>query len=46
MRAQVVGLDTLKEYASSEGSGETARNHRLVQVLAAHLYDKYQVAIN
>ena len=38
-----VPLDSLLEWASSEGSGETARMRRLAWTFAARIGDKYQI---
>ena len=38
-----VTLDSLLVWASSEGSGETARMHRLAWTFAARICDKYQI---
>ena len=42
---QKVSLDSLLVWASSEGSGETARMRRLVWTLAARIGDKYQIRL-
>ena len=38
-------LDSLLVWASSEGSGETARMHRLAWTFAARIGDKYQIRL-
>ena len=40
-----VPLDSLLVWASSEGSGETARMHRLAWTFAARIGDKYQIRL-
>ena len=40
-----VPLDSLLVWASSEGSGETARMRRLAWTFAAHIGDKYQIRL-
>ena len=40
-----VPLDSLLVWASSEGSDETARMHRLAWTIAAHIGDKYQIRL-
>ena len=40
-----VPLDSLLEWASSEGSGETVRRHRLAWTFAARIGDKYQIRL-
>ena len=40
-----VPLDSLLVWASSEGSGETARMRRLVWTFAARIGDKYQIRL-
>ena len=40
-----VPLDTLPVWASSEGSGETARMRRLAWTFAARIGDKYQIRL-
>ena len=40
-----VPLDSLLVYASSEGSGETARMRRLAWTFAARIGDKYQIRL-
>ena len=40
-----VPLDSLLVWASSEGSGETARMRRLAWTFAAHIGDKYQICL-
>ena len=40
-----VPLDSLLEWASSEGSGETARMRRLAWTFAARIGDKYQIRL-
>ena len=40
-----VPLDSLLVWASSEGSGETARIHRLAWTFAARIGDKYQIRL-
>ena len=42
---QKVPLDSLLVWASSEGSGETARMRRLARTFAARLGDKYQIRL-
>ena len=42
---QKVPLDSLLVWASSEGSGETARMHRLAWTFAARIGDKYQIRL-
>ena len=41
-----VPLDSLLVWASSEGSGETARMRRLVWTFAARIGDKYQIRLS
>ena len=38
-------LDSLLVWASSEGSGETARMRRLARTFAARIGDKYQIRL-
>ena len=40
-----VPFDSLLVWASSEGSGETARMHRLAWTFAARIGDKYQIRL-
>ena len=40
-----VPLDSLLVWASSEGSGETARMRRLAWTFAARIGDKYQIRL-
>ena len=40
-----VPLDSLLVWASSEGSGETARMHSLAWTFAARIGDKYQIRL-
>ena len=42
---QKVPLDSLLVWASSEGSGETARMRRLAWTFAARICDKYQIRL-
>ena len=41
----MVPLDSLLVWASSEGSGETARMRRLAWTFAARIGDKYQIRL-